>query len=202
MISEGSVSEKAFREAIFQVVSIVTTTGFISADYTAWSPFITLIFFLLLFIGGSAGSTSGGVKIVRHLIIFKNSVLEMKRLIHPRAIIPVRLNKRAVSQDIVSKILAFFLLYIIIWGTSSMIMALILSFSGSYDPNTVFETSIGSVIACLGNVGPGIGDVGPIDNFAHIPKVGKWFLSLLMIVGRLEVFTVLILFSPFFWKES
>ena len=202
IISQGTQGELAFRQAIFQVVSIITTTGFVSADYTAWSPVVLLIFFLLLFVGGSAGSTSGGVKIVRHAIIFKNSVLEMKRLIHPRAIIPVRLDGKAVSQDIVSKVLSFFLLYIIIWGTSSMLMALILGLNGGYSEEYIFETSVGAVIACLGNIGPAIGEVGPVDNFAHLPNVAKWFLSVLMIVGRLEVFTVLVLFSPFFWRES
>lgn len=202
IISQGTQGELAFRQAIFQVVSIITTTGFVSADYTAWSPVVLLIFFLLLFVGGSAGSTSGGVKIVRHAIIFKNSVLEMKRLIHPRAIIPVRLDGKAVSQDIVSKVLSFFLLYIIIWGTSSMLMALILGLHGGYSEEYIFETSVGAVIACLGNIGPAIGEVGPVDNFAHLPNVAKWFLSVLMIVGRLEVFTVLVLFSPFFWRES
>lgn len=202
MIVEGELSERAFRDSIFQVVSIVTTTGFVSADYTAWSPFVTMIFFLLLFTGGCAGSTSGGVKVVRHALIFKNSFLEMKRLIHPRAIIPVRFNSKVVKPDIISKILSFFILYIIIWATSSLIMALILSLSGQYETDIIFETSIGSVIACLGNVGPAIGKVGPLDNFAHLPATAKLFLSFLMILGRLEVFTVLALISPFFWKES
>ncbi len=199
--SEGS-AEYAFRQAIFQIVSIVTTTGFVSADYTTWTPFVTVIFFLLLFTGGSAGSTSGGVKIVRHALIFKNSVLEMKRLLHPRAVIPVRFNGKAVSQDIISKVLSFFILYVIIWGTSAAIMALIFTIEGQHDREMIFETSLGAVIACLGNIGPAIGEVGPVDNFAHLPAVAKWFLSFLMIVGRLEIFTVLVLFSPFFWKES
>ena len=202
IITQGTTGELAFRQAIFQVVSIITTTGFVSADYTVWSPFITMIFFLLFFVGGSAGSTSGGVKIVRHALIFKNSVLEMKRLIHPRAIIPVRFNGKAVSQEIVSKVLSFFLLYVILWGTSAAIMALILSISGGYDLLNLFETSVGAVIACLGNIGPAIGEVGPVDNFSHLPNLAKWFLSFLMLVGRLEVFTVLVLFSPFFWRES
>ncbi len=194
--------EYAFRQSIFQVISIITTTGFVSADYTSWSPFVTLVFFLLFFTGGSAGSTAGGVKIVRHALIFKNSVLEMKRLIHPRAVIPVRFNGKAVAPDIISKVLAFFLLYIIIWGTASVIMGLILSIDGGESREQIFETSMGAVIACLGNIGPAIGDVGPVDNFAHLPKVAKWFLSFLMILGRLEIFTVLVLFSPYFWKES
>ena len=202
IITQGSQPELAFRQAFFQVISIITTTGFVSADYTLWSPFVTLIFFLLFFVGGSAGSTSGGVKIVRHALIFKNSVLEMKRLIHPRAIIPVRFNGKAVSQDIISKVLAFFILYVIIWGTSSMIMALLLGLHGGYESVSLFETSVGAVIACLGNIGPAIGEVGPVDNFAHLPSVAKGFLCFLMLVGRLEVFTVLVLFSPFFWRES
>lgn len=202
IVTQGPNGELAFRQALFQVVSIITTTGFVSADYTMWSPVATLIFFLLFFIGGCAGSTAGGVKIVRHAVIFKNSVLEMKRLIHPRAIIRVRFNGKSVSQEIVSKILSFFLLYIIIWASSAVIIALILGVSGSYEPLTLFETSVSSVITCLGNIGPGLGNVGPIDNYSSLPNLAKWFLSFLMLVGRLEVFTVLILFSPFYWRQS
>lgn len=202
MFARNEFSELAFRDALFQVVSIITTTGFVTADYTAWSPFIKMIFFLLFFTGACAGSTSGGVKMVRHALIFKNSVLELKRLLHPRGVIPVRFNGKAVNQEIISKVLAFFLLYIIIWGTASVIMAFILTVSGQYGTIETFETSIGSVIACLGNIGPAIGEVGPIDNFAHFPKVAKWFLSFLMVLGRLEIFTVLVLLSPYFWRES
>lgn len=184
--------ETAFRQAIFQVVSLVSTTGYITADYTAWTPFLTLLFFLLLFTGASAGSTSGGVKIVRHVILLKNSILEMKRQIHPSAVIPVRYNGKAVTQDITFNVLAFFIIYINVFTISAGIMSLI---------GVDFMTAMGSVATSLGNVGPGIGTVGPVDNFAHIPSAGKWFLSFLMLLGRLELFTVILLFTPYFWSK-
>lgn len=183
--------EKSFRDALFQVVSIVTTTGFVSADYTAWAPFITILFFVMMFLGASAGSTAGGVKIVRHIVLFKNSLLELKRQLHPNAVLPVRLNGSAVSRDITYNILAFIMIYISIFAVGSFIMGML---------GTDFDTAIGAVATCLGNIGPGIGEVGPVDNFAKISAPGKWLLSFLMLLGRLELFTVLMLFTPYFWK--
>ncbi|MEQ9423885.1 MAG: TrkH family potassium uptake protein [Cyclobacteriaceae bacterium] len=192
MISNTPV-EKAFRTSLFQVISIITTTGYVTADYTAWSPFITVIFFVLMFFGGSAGSTAGGVKIVRHVVLIKNGLLEFKRQIHPTAVLPVRLNKKAVSQDITFTVLAFIMIYISIFAIGSIIMA-----SMGVD----FETALGAVAACLGNVGPAIGKVGPLYSYSEIPDAGKWFLSGLMLLGRLELFTVLILFTPYFWRRQ
>lgn len=185
--------ELALREALFQVVSIITTTGYITADYTAWTPFITVLFFVMLFFGASAGSTSGGVKIVRHIILIKNSILELKRQLHPNAVIPVRYNGKAVSSDITYNILAFIMIYIFIFAVGSIIMGVL---------GSDFITAIGAVATCLGNIGPGIGSVGPVDNFASISAPGKWLLSFLMLLGRLELFTVLILFTPYFWKSN
>jgi trk system potassium uptake protein TrkH len=185
--------EKSFRDACFQIVSILTTTGYVTADYTAWAPILTTIFFILMFVGGSAGSTAGGVKVVRHVILIKNSFLEMKRQIHPSAVLPVRLNGNAITQDITFNILAFFVIYITIFAFGAIVMALI---------GVDFITAIGSVATSLGNIGPGIGTVGPVDNFAHIPAAGKWFLAFLMLLGRLELFTVLILFTPYYWTRQ
>lgn len=184
--------EKCFRDALFQVVSITTTTGFATADYLLWFPFLTFLIFMLMFVGGSAGSTGGGIKVVRVMLMFKNSFLELKRLIHPNAIIPVRLNNQAVPPPIVINILAFIAVYI----AMVFIGMTVLSTMG-YN----FETSVGAVAATLGNIGPGIGAVGPVENYAHFPVFGKWFLSFLMLIGRLELFTVLVLFTPTFWKE-
>ena len=185
--------ETSFRETLFQVVSMVTTTGFVTEDYTSWSPLITMVFFALLFIGGSAGSTAGGIKIVRHIILFKNSFLEMKRQLHPSAVVPVRLNKKAINQDITFNVLAFIIIYFLIFSLGSIIMAWV---------GLDFDSALGSVATSLGNVGPGIGSVGPVDNFAEVPDVGKWVLALMMLLGRLELFTVLILFTPYFWKDN
>ncbi len=185
-------TEKAFRDSLFQVVSITTTTGYVTTDYLAWPSFIWIFLFLLMFTGGSAGSTGGGIKAVRQLMVLKSTAVEFRRLIHPRAFIPVRLNDKAVTRDIVSNILAFFVLYILIFafGTLAMILT-----------GLDFDTAIGSAIATLGNIGPAIGNVGPVDNYAAIPAAGKWILSFLMLMGRLELFTVLILISPKFWSE-
>lgn len=183
--------EKSIRDGLFQVVSVVTTTGYITADYTSWAPFITALFFFMMFFGASAGSTAGGVKIVRHLILIRNSFLEIKRQLHPNAVIPVRFNGKAVSREITYNILAFIMIYIFIFAFGSMLMGIF---------GADFDTAIGSVATCLGNIGPGIGEVGPVDNFASISAPGKWLLSFLMLLGRLELFTVLILFTPYFWK--
>ncbi len=185
--------EEAFRDSLFQVTALITTTGFVSADYTSWDPALTIICFMLMFVGASAGSTAGGVKIVRHLLLLKNGILELKRQIHPAAIIPVRLNNKAVSQDITYNVLAFIMIYLTIYVLSTFIMGLI---------GVDFTTALGSVATSLGNIGPGLGTVGPMDNFAHLPAVGKWFLSFLMLLGRLELFTVLILLTPYFWKRN
>lgn len=190
-VSENSY-EKSFRDALFQVVAIVTTTGYVSADYTQWTPFVTMIIFILMFFGASAGSTAGGVKIVRHVILIKNSILELKRQLHPSAIIPVRFNGKAVSQDITFNILAFIMIYLAIFATGVIVMSAF---------GVDFLTSIGAVATSLGNIGPGVGSVGPVDNFAHLPQFSKWFLAFLMLLGRLELFTVLMLFTPYFWRK-
>jgi trk system potassium uptake protein TrkH len=189
--------EKAFRDAAFQVISIITTTGFVSADYTAWAPGLTILFFILLFVGASAGSTSGGIKIIRHLVFFKNSFLEFKRLLHPKALIRIKIDKQIVAPRILTHILVFLMIYLIIFVVSSIFMTVILS-----DFEQPFLTAIGSVATSLGNVGPAIGEVGPMDNFVAIPSSGKWLLSFLMLLGRLELFTILILFMPYFWKVN
>ncbi|KAA5824194.1 TrkH family potassium uptake protein [Algibacter amylolyticus] len=185
-------AESAFRHALFQVISVITTTGFVTADYTLWTPFLVVFFFGLMFLGGSAGSTSGGVKVVRHLILIKNGFLEFKRTLHPSAIIPVRYNKRAISGDIVFNILGFFILYML----SFIIGALVFSMMG-----IDFKSSVGLAASTLGNVGPALGDFGPVNNYAALPALGKWWASFLMLIGRLELFTVLILLTPFFWRN-
>lgn len=184
--------EHAFRDALFQVVSIITTTGYVTADYLQWTPFLGILIFVLMFFGGSAGSTGGGVKIVRILLLFKNSFYELKRLVHPNAVIPVRFNGKVVDQKTVTNILAFFVFYVLIYAFSVIIMSI-------WEPN--IDSALSAVATTLGNIGPGFGSVGPMDNFFHLPVLAKWFLSFLMLLGRLELFTVLVLFSPAFWKH-
>ena len=186
-------NESAFRHALFQVIAITTTTGFVSADFTMWNSLATMIFFALFFVGGSAGSTSGGVKIVRHIIMIKNSILEFKKLIHPNAIIRVRYDKNSVHQKIVLNILSFFVLYMLIFITSSIL----LTFMG-----LDFTSAIGAAASSLGNIGPGLGSISPVNNYDGLTIAAKWFCSFLMIIGRLELFTVLILLTPFFWKKN
>ncbi len=192
-MSENNISiEKSWRDALFQVVSLITTTGYATADYLLWAKPLIIIMFLLMFVGGSAGSTGGGIKVVRIVLLIKNAHYELKRLIHPNAVIPVRFNNKAVSSNIIFNVLAFIVIYFIIVGISTFIMSIM-----NYD----LDTSIGAVATCIGNIGPGLGKVGPASNFADIPDFGKWFLSFLMLIGRLEIFTVLLLFAPAFWKN-
>lgn len=183
---------KTLQYTVFQVVSILTTTGYGTADYEQWSTSSQVILFILMFMGGCAGSTGGGMKIIRSLILLKFGLNEIKRLLHPQAILPVRVGDMAIPREIVTNIAGFFLLYIFLF-----IMGIIVMSSLGLD----FESSLGSVAASINNIGPGLGSVGPTDNYAHIPTTGKWFLSFLMLVGRLEVFTVIILFTPIFWKK-
>jgi len=190
--TSGGGLEPAFRDSIFQVVSILTTTGFATADYLTWAPWLIVLIFVLMFFGGSAGSTGGGPKIMRVVIMLKNSTQELKRMIHPNAVIPVRLNKLAVEESVVTNVLAFIAFYLLIAIVSMVIMSML---------GNDFDTSIGAVAATLGNIGPGIGKVGPALNYAEIQTAGKWYLSFLMLVGRLELFTVLVLFSPMFWRR-
>ena len=188
----GGGLELAFRNAIFHVVSIITTTGYATADYLKWAPWLIVLIFTLMFFGGSAGSTGGGPKIMRIVVMLKNSTQELKRMIHPNAVIPVRLNKMAVEEPVVTSVLAFMAFYGIIAVASMVVMSIL---------GNDLDTSVGAVAATLGNIGPGIGNVGPALNFSEIHVAGKWFLSFLMLVGRLELFTVLVLFSPMFWRR-
>ncbi len=184
--------ESAFRHSLFQVLTIITTTGFVSADYTMWTPFLTILYFGLFFLGGSAGSTAGGVKVMRHIIMIKNGIIEFKRTLHPNAILPVRFNGKSISKEIVFNILGFFILYML----SFIIGAVVLASLG-----LDFETAIGGAASSLGNIGPAFGGLSPVNNFDMLPDFGKWWTTFLMLIGRLELFTVLIILTPFFWRN-
>ncbi|HBX52911.1 MAG TPA: potassium transporter [Bacteroidales bacterium] len=184
--------EGSFRTSLFQVVSLITTTGFATDDYLQWPFVLMIILMILFFIGGCAGSTGGGVKVVRQVLLFKTTRIELKRMVHPNMIHHVKLNKISVSKDILFNVLAFFLIYLIAFVVGSLALNII---------GLDFMSAIGGSMSCLGNVGPGFGTVGPVLNYASVPDSGKWILAFLMLIGRLELFTVLILFSPSFWKK-
>jgi trk system potassium uptake protein TrkH len=182
----------ALRHAAFQVASIMTTTGYGTADYETWPYVLQLVLVLLMFLGGMAGSTGGGMKIVRIQVLIKQSYRELYQLIHPHAIVPVKLRGVIISKGIIASIWRYFFIFIFILVLGSAVMGFL-----GLDLITAFT----SVLTCLANVGPGLGGVGPTDNFAAIPALGKWVLSLCMLIGRLEVYTVLVLFLPEFWRK-
>ena len=182
----------AFRKTLFQVVSIMTTTGYGTADYEQWAFTAQFVLFVLMFVGGCAGSTGGGMKVMRIHVLIKFVINEITHLLHPHAIRPVRLGESAIPRDVVSNVVGFFITFIFIFIVGVLVMAAL---------GLDMATSFGAVAATMNNIGPGLGDVGPIDNYAHIPAVGKWVLAFLMLAGRLEVFTVIILFSPSYWQK-
>ena len=184
--------EASFRHALFQVVAIITTTGFVSGNFAAWTPFLTMLFFGLMFLGASSGSTSGGIKISRFLILIKNGFLEFKKALHPNAVLPLRYNHNVVKKEVIINILGFFMLYLILF----IIGAGVLSIQG-----LDFISAIGGSAASIGNVGPALGTVGPAFTYTELTPFAKIWCSFLMLVGRLELFTFLIIFSPYFWKK-
>lgn len=182
----------SFREAFFGVISTMTTTGFFVSNYTAWPSFLWAMLFLLMFIGACSGSTSGGVKMFRHLIFVKNSVLELKRIIHPNAMLPVKVNGKAISTSGVYKNTTFIIIYFLVFLAGGIILL----FTGSD-----FNTALGASVASLGNIGTGIGNVGPEGSYVGFTIFNKWLLMLMMLLGRVELFTMITLFSRSFWKN-
>ncbi|WP_305042971.1 TrkH family potassium uptake protein [Geoalkalibacter sp.] len=180
------------RHSAFQVASILTTTGFATADYEKWPLLNQYILISLMFIGGCAGSTAGGIKVARILLLFKHAHVQIYRLIHPRAVRLVKLGERPVDKEVMQSILGFFALFIGIFVVASLLMA-----ASGMD----LVSGGAAVIATLGNVGPGLGSVGPVDNYAHVSPFGKSVLIACMLLGRLELFTVLVLFFPTFWRK-
>ncbi|HET6555699.1 MAG TPA: TrkH family potassium uptake protein [Prolixibacteraceae bacterium] len=178
--------EESFRESFFQVVSIVTCTGFASADYLQWPAFAWTIIFFSMFLGGSTGSTAGGIKMARHLILFKNIKNIFYQLISPHAVLPIKLNGKVISAEANKSILTFITVYILVFAAGSLSLAL-LGMDG--------QTASSAVATCMAGIGPGIGTIGPVSNFAHLPDLGKVILSVMMLLGRLEIYTVIVLFS-------
>ena len=180
------------RYSAFQLVSILTTTGFGTADYELWPVLCQYLLVFAMFIGGCAGSTGGGMKVARILLLFKHAHVQIYRLIHPRAVRLVKLGDRPVAKDVMQSILGFFAVYLGVFVAASFIMAGV---------GMDVTSAAASVVATLGNIGPGLGSVGPVDNFAHVPAFGKLTLAFCMLLGRLELFTVLVLVFPSFWRK-
>jgi trk system potassium uptake protein TrkH len=182
---------QALRYSLFQVVSIFTTTGYGTADYELWGPLAQFLLVMCMIVGGSAGSTAGGIKCMRVIILIKQVKREIMRLVHPRAVVSVKLGGQLVADEVLSGVVGFFLLYLALAALAMGSLAAL---------GLDLLTGIGAVIACISNIGPGIGQVGPTDNFAHLPALAKWILTFCMLLGRLEIYTVIVLVSKEFWK--
>ncbi|MGI9180281.1 MAG: TrkH family potassium uptake protein [Longimicrobiaceae bacterium] len=184
--------ERILRDALFQVLAVTTTTGYGTADYEAWTPFAQLVLFLLFFVGGMAGSTGGGPKVIRVLLILKHGMLEIRRYLHPRAVMLVKVGGQAVPEPVMLNVVAFMLMYVGLFGVGTLAMtALGLS----------LPSAAGAAATAISNVGPGLDEVGPTDNFGFLPPQGQLILAFLMLVGRLELYTVFLLFHPGLWRR-
>lgn len=182
----------ALRHSAFQVVSILTTTGYATADFEIWPPLPQIILLFSMFLGASAGSTGGGIKCMRVMLLIKHAYREILSLIHPRMVSQVKFGGKSVPDEVIRSVWGFFILYLGLFLVASFILA-------SLDVDVV--TSMAAVAACIGNIGPGIGTVGPTENYAHMPDLAKWALSLCMLLGRLEIYTIVVLLIPEFWKK-
>ncbi|MDR0988365.1 MAG: TrkH family potassium uptake protein [Prevotellaceae bacterium] len=184
--------EESFRKALFQVISIHTSTGFIIEDYMTWMPVTWVLFTIIMLIGACAGSTTGGIKCIRMTILGKVARGEFKHILHPNAVLPVRINKQVAPPTLQSTVLAFTFLYTCVIFISVLLM-MAMGIDGL--------ESLGCVVSAVGNMGPGLGAAGPTYSWNALPEVAKWLMAFLMLLGRLELFTVLLLFTPGFWKK-
>jgi trk system potassium uptake protein TrkH len=182
----------AFRYASFQLVSILTTTGYATADYEQWPAMSQHILLLSMFLGASAGSTGGGMKCLRIMLVFKFCYKELFSMVHPRAVSHVKIGGKTVGDDVIRSVMGFLALYMGLFGFCTVLLAGL---------GVDFVTAFGAVAACIGNIGPGFGMVGPVENYAPIPLLGKWLLVWCMLLGRLEIYTIIILLVPEFWKK-
>ncbi len=188
----GSVFE-SFKHAFFQVSSIITTTGYSSVNYETWPPFSKAILFFLMFVGSSAGSTGGGIKVIRIVILLMFIRREIKKLLHPRALIPIQLNNKPLSNDVVAGVTGFFFLYMLLFAAGTVLLSL---------EGIDFMTATSASASSLGNVGPGFGLVGPYETFSFFSSPSKYLMALQMLFGRLELFTIFILFTPSHWSKD
>lgn len=184
--------ESSFRHGFFMAASALTSTGYVISDYTTWPQLMWVVVFFMMFTGACSGSTSGGIKWVRILIFIKSGLAEFKRRIHPNAVMPIMLNDRPLGHETISNIMAFMLWYIVV------IVISILVFCGC---GVQFQDAFGASISAINNVGVGIGTYGPLQSWAPFPTIGKWWMTIVMLIGRLEIFTVLLLFTRALWKK-
>lgn len=191
--NDGEEVADALRDASFTVVSIVTTTGYTTVDFDEWPDFARLALLALMFVGGCAGSTAGGMKVIRIMLLAKAGSQELQRQLQPKAVQVLRIRGRVFSEEIRRGVYAFFALYLTVFMTGTLVMA-----AFGLDP----VTAASSVSATLNVIGPGLGDVGASENFTAVPEGGRWVLSALMLIGRLEIFTVLVLLTPVFWRPN
>lgn len=183
---------KAFRYASFNIMSVMSCTGFATADWAVWAPLGQVIILFLMFPGACAGSTGGAMKNIRVLLLLKAAANELKRLLHPSAVVPIKYNGKMVDQDSLFTIAGFIILYLVTFATATILMTAL-----GFD----IVTSMSAVASCMANCGPGLATVGPMANYAHLPDMAKWLLDACMILGRLELFTVFVLFSRTFWRS-
>lgn len=183
---------EAFRDSAFQVVSVITTTGFMTKDFNLWPGYARMALFILMFIGGCAGSTGGGIKNVRIMVVLKRVGMEIKHLLHPQQVIRIRLNGKPLKEEVLTSVTAFFIVYLLLFFGFSLAAT-----AAGLD----FEEALSGVAATLGNIGPGLGSVGPAGNYSAVSFAGKWLFSVCMLLGRLEIFTVIMLFVPGTWRQ-
>tara|TARA_B100001559_G_scaffold4200_1_gene3547 strand:- start:493 stop:1383 length:891 start_codon:yes stop_codon:yes gene_type:complete len=187
--SNSDWSHKSFMVSLFQSIAIMTGTGYANADYEMWPYFCQLALFILMFFGAMGGSTSGGMKLTRIIVLIKYAATETRRMLHSRAIIPIRIGERSINDDIVRNTLGFFLIYLSIFVLTALVLTAF---------NLDLISAFGAAASAIGNVGPAFGEFGPTDNYALLNPIGKWMLSFCMLLGRLEIFTILVLFTRSF----
>ncbi|MFV1961862.1 MAG: TrkH family potassium uptake protein, partial [Acidimicrobiia bacterium] len=202
VIAGGLLSDletvEAVQDAAFNAVSLVTTTGFASTDFGVWRPALQIMVVGLMFLGGMAGSTAGGMKTFRLGVLAKAAFADLRRLVHPRGIFVTRFGGKPVTEPVIEAVQSFFLFYMFLFMSSTFLLAFI---DANMTEGLDLVTAASAVAASIGNIGPGLGGVGPASNYSHLPDLAKWLLSSLMIVGRLEIFPVLVLFTKDLWKR-
>ena len=202
IVTGGLLADQTFgdavRDAAFNTVSLTTTTGYASADFASWRPALQIMVVGLMFLGGMAGSTAGGMKTFRVGVLSKAAYADLRRLVHPRAVFVTNFGKKRVSEPVIEAVQSYFLFYMFLFMTGTFLLAFI---DANLAEGLDLVTATSAVAASIGNIGPGLGDVGPVGNYAALPGLAKWMLASLMIVGRLEIFPVLVLFTKDLWRR-